>query len=355
MWSLRELCAPVAVLVAVSLQGCALEKLKPAVQIAIGHGCEEKANAVSDAAGLKEIAKAKGCDDMDAEKLKEFGVDDCPHVLHQVIHTVVALDCESLIGNEVEEDCFPWKDNGETKCKSKLTSTFDRYSSEEVPEEPGEDKEGAEQLVGLVHACGSKANETMHAAHAKEQFEAECGKIEQDGTLEGMGISEDHCTHYVERSEIIANTIKCAITYLSNPETAADPSLVTPESINEHATTFFAGVSEHLASEHWTAFDKAEGHGESEEDDGEEDGEEDGETDTPDEPERLLKLFAEVMRARKWRKIQVMPRSKDTLLGGMSVTALVAVAAVGFGLRRRHAAAPQSRGRSPEEEELIPE
>jgi len=248
MSSSFALLAPVFALLAFMLQGCIFSDYKPAVRIAIGHACDDRADDFSDKVGLKEIEGAKACDDLDADKLKEFNVTDCDATLHSLAHFFFTVECEATVSGNITSKCKTEDFKG-AECKTALDEAVKSFAPfEEGESSDTEESTGFEATLGLVTACATKVGEVVNSPEVTgSMFENECKKTDDDA-MTAMGVTKDNCKTYLKKQIHQVMAVACIITAFTRDDLPEKPDDVTQEWLTTAATDFADGLKEHWKS-----------------------------------------------------------------------------------------------------------
>merc|ERR1711933_298159 len=108
-----------------------------------------------DANALKKVEAVKACNKLDEDKLKEYKINNCDEVVHDMIHFALGAGCEQEVSTEVTETCAPDKFAAKAApCKAAVDTAVAKYEGELPPEEEAE-KDGAEAMVALVKHCSA--------------------------------------------------------------------------------------------------------------------------------------------------------------------------------------------------------
>lgn len=196
MW--RNMALPsTALLLSSALQGCVYTTLPQAVQIAIGHECDAKAQGLPEKEVVKLVAGLKRCDDLDAAKLKALGV-DCENIVHGFLDAVMTVECERVVSEAVGDKCGNRKTPVPDGCKEAVTSSVTEWKPTPLQEPPKDslavkamDREG---LLGVLGECHRQVEK--HAARFDKIIKEACDESTNEDNMKKMELDLSHCQDF---------------------------------------------------------------------------------------------------------------------------------------------------------------
>lgn len=196
MW--RNMVLPsTALLLSCALQGCVYTALPQAVQIAIGHECDTKAQDLSEDEVLKLVAGLKRCDDLDAAKLEALGV-DCEKIVRGFLNTVMTVECERGVSEAVYDKCGDQKTPVPDGCKEAVTSSVTEWKPTPL-QEPSKDSRAVktmdrEGLLGVLGECHREVEK--NAARFDKIIKKACDERTNEENMRKMDLDASHCQDF---------------------------------------------------------------------------------------------------------------------------------------------------------------
>lgn len=211
------------------LQGCIFSELKMAVKIAIGHGCHDKVNKISDAVALKDVHAAKACDDLDADKLSKFKVTSCKDVLHDMIHFLLGATCEYDVAEKAGKPCNPFSG---AACKTAVDTAVKAFPQGDTgmsksDAEPKAENDGTEAILGLVVQCSKVVITGIDGNTIQQGITEGCSTETDPQAMSAMNVDEDHCKDYIEQQLTEVGTIACVASAVTSEDAPETPDAVT--------------------------------------------------------------------------------------------------------------------------------
>jgi len=300
---LRNIVLPsTALLLSCALQGCVYSALPQAVQIAIGHECDAKAQDLPEEEVLKLVAGLKKCDDLDAAKLEVLGV-GCEQIIRGFLDTVMTVECERVVAEAVYDKCGDQKTPVPDGCKEAVTSSVNEFKPTPV-QEPHKDSLAVkamdrEAVLGVLGECHRQVEK--NAARFDRIIKEACDERTKEDNMKKMDLDASHCQDFGVSGAKREDTIFCIMDVLGSDNIPKKEEGVTKAWISGKVADYMKKSLDFKSKE------KAL------------------------EPERL---FQSVMTGEKWAtKTKQLSSSMIAIYGAVVMVALFALIAVGWRTR----------------------
>jgi len=208
----------------------ASEILPPAVHIAVFQQCDDKVSALSKEDLTAQIP-ASECKNLDTDRMKELGIDDCEHLRNEVGRPILVFHCGETVAKQATETC-PADKAVDDDCVDKVSDGVDKWSPEDASHLFGEEKvdEGTEEMLAMVVACGDAIKEAQ-AKKGDAPFDSWCKGATSDvstDNLKKLGVSHDHCVKQTKKLFAAQEQMMCA-----EPPHDVKPADVTVDKLND--------------------------------------------------------------------------------------------------------------------------
>jgi len=204
----------------------ASEILPPAVHIAVFQQCDDKVSALSKEDLTAQIP-ASECKNLDTDRMKELGIDDCEHLRNEVGRPILVFHCGETVAKQAAEKCGKAVDDD---CVDKVSDGVDKWSAGDAAHLFGEEKaeEGTEEMLAMVVACGDAIKEALKGDAPFDKWcEGATGDVSTDN-LKKLGVRNEHCVKQTKKLFGAQEMMMCA-----EPPHDVKPADVTADKIKD--------------------------------------------------------------------------------------------------------------------------
>jgi len=212
-----------AALIAWSLtQTVASEPLSPAAHIGVFQQCLDKVLALPEA-DVSAATPGSPCEDLDADRLKELGVDSCSSVRKALGFITLTFHCAETGIADVKEACADKIVSAD--CSTKVGESVSKWGPPDAFQPFGElTADGTEQALAVADKCQDTGKEAVDGLKDDGVFDTWCtsvGSVEED-TLKTMGVSLDNCKKQTGKLFGAQMVFMCVQSHDVEPDATAD-------------------------------------------------------------------------------------------------------------------------------------
>ena len=229
----------------------------PSVGIALYNGCEEKTADIQEEEATKDL-HGSACEELDAERLAELGVDSCAGTASKISSLVFTFECvvSTMMdeGGEVYPQavdlCFLPKMGTELEgCKEAMDEKIEEFVPAAIEEldsfesPPEEMLDSFETVLGVFQACSSTVESYAEKGAFEPQAKEFCEEAIDPESAKTMGVTDKSCPVQIAKPLTHMVTALCSFFVLAQVD---DPSTADADTVNEAVEAFVGHAGEML-------------------------------------------------------------------------------------------------------------